>query len=401
MTPPSGSASPPVPHRWPLIIAIVAIGLTLRGPIAALPPVLTEVAADLRLGSGTVGLLTSLPVLCFAIGSPIVVILARRLRVNTVVLFSLIVLAVAVAVRPWGGATLLLAGTVVMGLAMAVGNVLIPVVIRRDLPDTTGPTMSAFSSSLNLGAGLTAATTAPLALLLHWRGANAAWAFVPLLAALLWLRAARSTAPDPPVQRSTGSTGAVWRSPDAWWLAVFFGLQSAHYYTTTTWLPTILQDTAALSTGTAATAMSIFQLLSIVGTLAVPVIVTRTRSWRALAVGIAMLSALFTVGILVMPSSWLFWCVLGGVAQGGAVSLALTLIAVRAYDVSAAGPISAMVQTVGYLIGAAGPVAIGVVSSRTEGWTPTLVLMAVAMVVMGISGLRAGAAGPIGRVGTS
>ncbi|HLR95288.1 MAG TPA: MFS transporter, partial [Jiangellaceae bacterium] len=253
--------SPSRSSRWLLIVAVIAVGLTLRSTIAAIPPVLEAISFDLNLDGATAGLLTSLPVLCFAIGSSLVTLATHRIRTNPLILLSLLVLAIAVAVRPWGGTFLLLAGTAVMGLAITVGNVLLPTVVRRDFPRHIGPMTAVTSSTLNIGAAITAALTVPMAVWLGgWRGANASWALLGVVAAGLWVIAARHTAPDTPAPAHVGTISAVWRSGDAWWLGAFFGLQSALYYTTTQWLPSILQDAATLSRELAGTGLSLYQL---------------------------------------------------------------------------------------------------------------------------------------------
>lgn len=386
----------PSRSRWLLVAAVVAIGLTLRSTIASIPPVLGAISTDLNLDGAAAGLLTSLPVLCFAIGSSLVALATHRMRTNGLILVSMLVLLVAVAVRPWGGTALILLGTMVMGLAITVGNVLLPTVVRRDFPRHIGPMTAVTSSTLNVGAAITAALTVPLAVVVGWRGANAAWALLALAAAVLWVVASRHTAPDNPAPRTVGATSAVWRSGDAWWLGAFFGLQSMLYYTTTQWLPSILQDIASLSRELAGTGLSLYQLFGVAGSLVFPVLAGRRSSWRGLGVLTAALAMICYLGVLLVPSAWVLWSVIGGLGQGGAVALGLALIAIRAIDSSATRAVSAMVQTVGYTIGAVGPVAIGALSEATTGWASTLVILMGGCVALGISAIRAGAPGPIG-----
>ncbi len=382
-------------RNWLLVAAIVLVGLNLRSPITSLSPVLGDLAADLSLSPATAGLLTSLPVLCFAVVSPLVVPLVQRTGIDRAILLGLIGVGVAVAVRPWSGAGLLLAGTALAGAAITIGNVLIPVVVRRDFAHRPGPVLSLSTASLTTGAALAAALTAPLAVLAGWRAATAAWAVLVAVAAVVWTSATRRPH-EPDVSTTVVSPGrAIWRHPHAWALAAFFGMQSSLYYAVTAWLPTMIVDLASVSTAAGGTGASIFQIVGIAGTLVAPVLAGRLKSWRVLAAGIAGTWMLFLAGLLLAPAAFPVWTVIGGLAQGTGFALALSLIALRAADSSSVRHLSAMVQTIGYTLGATYPVLVGVVFDATSDWTGPLVVVLLAAALMMGSGLVAGSSKPI------
>lgn len=158
--------------RWLLFGAVVAVGLNLRGPIVAVAPVLDDVQRELRITETAAGLLTAVPVLCFAAVSPFVVGLARRIGSNPTVAVSTAALALGVAVRPWGGFALMLAGTLLMGAAIAGNNVLLPAIARRDFA-RPGRVLSAVTTSLLVSASIPAVLTVPLASIVGWRAALA------------------------------------------------------------------------------------------------------------------------------------------------------------------------------------------------------------------------------------
>ncbi|HLR93519.1 MAG TPA: MFS transporter [Jiangellaceae bacterium] len=380
--------------RWPLVLAIVLVGLNLRGPITSLSTVLADIQADLNLSSTTAGLLTSLPVLCFALAAPLVAVVTRRLGVNRAVLVSVLCLAVALGARPWFDGWTLLIGTAIVGITITVGNVLIPVVVRRDFAHRPGPVLSLSTSALTGGAALAAAVTAPLALVFGWRGASASLAMLAVFAAGVWVRATKPLQQSAMPARSASLT-VVMRHPHAWSLAIFFGMQSALYYSVTAWLPSLLVDVADASQTAAGTAASAFQLIGIPGTLIMPVIAGRMRSWRILCTVVAVTWATFLAGLLLLPSAYVLWCVLGGITQGGGIAIGLSLVTMRAADVGSVPALSALVQTVAYTIGAIGPVVVGAMFTTTVSWSGPLLILLGAAVLMLVSGLLAGSSRPI------
>lgn len=386
---------------WLLAIAVVAVGLNLRGAIVAVAPVLADIQDGLQISAERAGLLTTIPVLCFAAVSPLVAVFARRIGVNAAVAVSFTVMAFAIAIRPWWGFGLMLAGTLFIGASVAVGNVLLPVVIRRDFPARPGPMLSAFTSSTLLSATISAVVMVPLASVLGWRAALAAWAIPTVVALMCWL-AATSRRGDPdaanitsPVVTPTGrASSSAWRKPAAWELGVYFGLQSFLFYAATAWLPTILREEGSLDATAAGAALSLFQLLGVAGAVVVPVLIRRRTVRLLVPAALGALWVAFFAGVLLAPAGWAVWCVLGGITQGGCLALGFSLIAVRSTSSDAARGLSAMVQTVAYCIAGLGPVAVGTLSSL-DGWTMPMMVLIVLGAVCGAAGLRASASRPI------
>lgn len=385
---------------WVACGAVLVVALSVRGPITAVAPIIGDIQRELGITEASAGLLTSAPVVCFALMSPVVTALARRAGVDAAIAWSLVVLAVAVVMRPWAGFVPMLICTVFIGTAIAICNVLLPAVARRDFPRRAGTVLSATTTAMIVSAAIPAATMVPLASWLGWQSALAIWALMVVIALALWLVAttlrarARSHLPASALPVDTPAR-SVWRSPAAWELGVFFGLQAVLFYTATAWLPTLLQEDAGFDAATAGTAMSAFQLFGIGGTLAMSLLMNR---WSVRVGAVTVMAALWVVlfgGLYFFPGAWLLWCLLGGLTQGGCLALGLSLIALRATSGDAARRLSAMVQSVGYGIAAAGPVVIGALAGATGGWgIPVHVLIALS-VACGLTGVRAASSRPV------
>jgi CP family cyanate transporter-like MFS transporter len=364
--------------RGLLLVAVLLVALNLRGAIAAVSPVLPEIRADLGLSGPIAGLLTTLPVLCFAALAPAAAWLGRRIGTERAILLGTVVVAVGTVLRVLGGAPVLLVGTLLVGAAMTIGNVLVPVVVKQDFPERASTVTGLYTAALAAGAALTAALTAPIAAATNWRTGIAVWAALAVVAAFVWWFATRRGRHAGPAGVGAPAGTGIWRHPVAWALAIYLGCQSITFYTVTAWLPTMLMDDAALDLKTAGAAMSVFQVIGIAGTLVIPPLAGRRPSQGWLGLSIAGGWAVMFAGLLVWPTAWLAWSVVGGLVQGAGISLAFTLLVLRAYDTAAARGLSSMTQLIGYTLGASGPVLVGALYEVTSGWrVPLLVLLGV------------------------
>jgi CP family cyanate transporter-like MFS transporter len=311
------------------------------------------------------------------------------MRTSPALLGSLVALAAGTVLRVLDGAPVLLAGTFVVGAAMTVGNVLLPVVVKREFRGRAGAVTGMYTAALAAGAALTAALTAPVAAVGGWRLGLAVWAPLALVAAGVWIAVGRSSASstdggpqDVPSDRAGSSAVRVWRAPVAWAVTVVLAMQSALYYVVTTWLPSLLTEDLALGVGTAALAASVFQILGIPGAVAVPVLLGRRRNQVGLAIAVAAGWAVLPAGLLLWPAAWPAWVVVGGLAQGAGISLAFALVVLRSADDEVVRRLSGMSQLVGYSVGAAAPLVVGGLYAATGGWTaPLLLLLGVAAVL--------------------
>jgi CP family cyanate transporter-like MFS transporter len=379
----------PATSQGLLLAAVLLVSVNLRGAIAAVSPVLPQIREDLHLSAGAAGLLTTLPVLCFAAAAPVGAWLGRRTGMERAITLGCLAIAAGTAVRSVGGVAVLMTGTLVIGLAMTLGNVLLPVVVKRDFGPRAGTVTGLYTAALCGGAALTAALTAPLAALTGWRAALALWALLALAGTALWHAATRGERHLPSAAPSSAAR-SVWRQPLAWAVTLLLGMQSLAYYTVTAWLPTLLVEDVGVPSGPAGVGMSLFQVLGIPGTLVIPLLARRSRRQGWLGLCVAGSWALMVVGLLVAPSAWLVWSVVGGVAQGAGISLAFTVLVLRASDAAAARSLSSMTQLVGYSLGASGPVLAGWLYGATGGWTAPLLLLVGVCTVMAAASVVAG-----------
>ncbi|MGH3144777.1 MAG: CynX/NimT family MFS transporter [Rubrobacter sp.] len=382
-----------------VVVGILLLAANLRPALTSVAPLIGQIRADAGLSNGLAGLLTTLPLLAFGLLSPVAPRLALRFGMERVLLASLLVLAAGILLRSVGAAGALFVGSAALGAAIAVGNVLLPGLVKRDFPGRAGLMTSVYSTALATSATLAAGVSFPLAEQagIGWRASLALWAVPALVAALAWVPQLWGDRPDDASARTPGPVGGLWRSPLAWQVTMFMGLQSLAYYVTLTWLPEILQE-GGMSATRAGWMLALAQAVAILSMSLAPVIAGRRPSQHGVVVVSASLNGAGILGLLVAPdAASVLWIVVLGLGQGACFSLALTFFALRASDHGHSAALSGMAQSAGYLLAAFGPALFGVLRDVTHAWTIPLILLFVIVVGILISGLGAARDAHVGQ----
>ncbi|WP_460756042.1 MFS transporter [Myceligenerans cantabricum] len=381
-----------------LLVALLVVGLNFRAPITAVPPVLSDVAAGLGMSSVAAGLLTGLPILCFAALAPVASWLIGRvgpyramtIAVGGVLLGTLLRSALTGPAGVWTA----VAGTAVIGASITIGNVAAPVIVSRDFTGRAPVATGLYTASMNLGSVFTTTLTVPLAAWLGWQAALAAWSVLAVVALVSWawvvrggsdgMRGDRRARSD----RADGASDAgdrVLRRPITWVLSVAFVGQSFSYFAMTGVLPELLGDKIGFTPAEAGVAASLFQGLAILGSLVLPA----THALRLpIGVASAVVSACWLslpLGLLLAPGWWALWCSLAGLAQGGNFAVIFTLVAQRAGGPVAARRMAATIQSCGYVIAFTGPSTLFAVHDAVGGWDLPLTVVLVVLTGMGVA----------------
>lgn len=382
------------PRRLALIAAaIVFTALNLRTAVASVPPLLEEIRADLSLSAAAAGALTTAPVVCMAVGAPAAPFVARRIGTEAAVVVLAATIAAGIALRLVPGVAPLFAGTIVAGLGIALGNVLVPSLIKRDFPRHVGAMTGGYTMAISGSGAIAAALAVPVDEAVgDWRTALAVWAIPALAAGLIWIPWVAMRSPASAVR----PLPSLWRNRLAWQVTTFMGLQSLLFYSCLSWLPALLRD-EGIDRGAAGALLSVMLLTAIPTCLLVPVVAARHRDQRAAIAVTLTVYAAGLAGLLVAPDAApAVWATLLGFAQGAMLALAFLLFGLRAPDQEHAAQLSAMAQTVGYAVAATGPLLLGVLKDATGGWTvPVAVLLAV-LVPLLAAGMAAGRTRQVG-----
>ncbi|HFY6155524.1 CynX/NimT family MFS transporter [Salmonella enterica] len=373
-----------------LIAGILMIATTLRVTFTGAAPLLETIRSDYGLSTAQTGLLTTLPLLAFALVSPLAAGIARRFGMERSLFAAMLLICAGIALRSLPSAALLFAGTAIIGCGIALGNVLLPGLIKRDFSQHVARLTGAYSLTMGAAAALGSALVVPLAL--HgfgWRGALLMLMLFPLLAFLIWLPQWRTTrSANLSSSRALHERG-IWRSPLAWQVTLFLGLNSLIYYVIIGWLPTILIS-HGYSEAQAGSLHGLLQLATAAPGLAIPLILHRFNDQRWIAALVSLLCAVGAAGLWFVPGQAIIWTLLFGFGSGATMILGLTFIGLRASSAHQAAALSGMAKSVGYLLAACGPPVMGKLHDASGSWYLPLSGVTVLAIIMAIFGLYAG-----------
>ncbi|RKS71186.1 CP family cyanate transporter-like MFS transporter [Actinomadura pelletieri DSM 43383] len=385
------------------LLLIVLVAINLRPAIAMVGPVLTEISDDFGLSGTAAGALTTLPLAFFGSYGLLAAFLRRAPRSETLLVTAMGLLVTGLLLRLLGAPFPLFAGSLIAGIAISIGNIAMPAVIKRDHPGRITTVTAVYTLALSGGAAVSSGLAVPIEdwFDASWRLPLGLLAVPAALAGLIWLpkarRAAHAARSAPPVAPSREVAALVWRSRLAWQVTAFMGIQSLLAYVTFGWLPTICQD-RGLDESAAGYVLALTAAVQAVGSLAVPVLAGRSRDQRPLVVAAVTLTLVGFAGMGWAPigSAWI-WAVVLGIGQGFGFTTALAFIGLRAHDTRVAAQLSGMAQGVGYVIAAAGPLTLGALHDATGGWSVPMAVVVLISAILALPGLAAGRTRTIGE----
>ncbi|MFD1928388.1 CynX/NimT family MFS transporter [Sporosarcina siberiensis] len=375
------------------IIGIILLASSLRAPVTSVGPLVGMIREGLGISNTTVGMLTMLPLLAFALVSPMAAKISRKFGRDRTIFFSLIVLTFGIILRSMNGIETFLLGTVLLGFAIAIGNVLLPAIIKESFVTRIGLMTGVYAASMNLSSAIASGITVPLASIswLGWQGALGAFGLLSLTALLFWIpkgeiKATNEENSDMNTKKSSG----LWKSTLAWKITLFMGLQSLIFYSIIAWFPEILQQ-KGMTAASAGWMIALMQFTLLPFTFIIPIIAGKMESQRLL---VAMTAGLFFLGIsgvtFSSPVLIPLWMISIGIASGSAFSLSMMFFGLKTRNSNEAAEMSGMAQSVGYLLAAFGPLLFGLLKDVTGDWTTPLAFLMATSVLLFIFGMGAG-----------
>ncbi|OYO20254.1 MFS transporter [Enemella evansiae] len=373
-----------------VLFGLLAVALLLRAPITGVPPVLRQLSETLQLSPAQAGLVSTLPLLCFGVFAFLTPLLAARFGLESTLWAAGALIVIGIVVRWWITVPTFFGGTLIIGLGIAIGNVVVPALARPWFAHRLPLVMGLYSVMLQLGGAAGPFTTSTLVGAgVDWSVAIGVWLWPGLIALLLWTFVSLRVRRDPAAgeHRAAVPTGLLplLRRPLVWLITFVMGTQSLVFYTMLTWLPSIFQR-AGLSEHAAGLLLSAYSLLGLPGALLAGWFVGHRHAVRNLiAICTVYLCALLLLAAGTLPTV-LLGAVVGGISQGVLLPIALTFIAHQPRPADVPGA-SAIAQGGGYLYAAAGPVLLGWLYSATGGFTAGLFVLVGLMVLFAVAGV--------------
>lgn len=373
-----------------LIAGILLIATSLRVTFTGAAPLLDSIRADFGLTTAQTGMLTTLPLLAFGLFSPLAAGIARRFGIERSLFAALLLICAGIGVRSLPSAAFLYSGTAIIGCGIAMGNVLLPGLIKRDFAGHVARMIGAYSLTMGGAAALGSALVVPIAMSgAGWHGALLALIAFPLIGLLVWLPQLRRHSPGTMTTARSLHNKGIWRSTLAWQVTLFLGINSLVYYVVIGWLPAILIS-QGYSEAEAGSLHGLLQLATAIPGLLIPIVLHKLKDQRGIAIAVALMCAVSALGYWLMPQQAVVWTLIFGFGSGATMILGLTFIGLRAGSAHQAAALSGMAQSVGYLLAACGPPVMGKIHDASGDWHIPLIAVTVISLIMALFGGLAG-----------
>ena len=375
-------------HSPFLIPGIVMIGIALRAPFTVLPIVLTDIAEGLQVPVSSLGLLTSLPLIMFALCSIFAPRLAQKMSLEKLFALVLVVLTLGSLIRVFN-LPLLYTGTIILGAAIAVLNVLLPSLIQANQPHRVGLLTTLYITSMGLSITILSALAVPIVQMSSWQGLIWVSTLICFVILLVWLPNVKYSHRLAAKQQGKQEQGALLKNPRVWALILFGGLQSRLCYTSMTWLPTLGQQ-AGLSTDTTGLLAAVFSLISLPFSMTIPSLTARLKARQRLVM-ISLVSAAGLIGItmlLIRTDSFAYWLILNlliGMSVSALFPYLMVTFSLKTSTPAQTAQLSGLAQTGGYILAAFGPSLFGYSFDLFHSWTPAILILLGLTVIMTMS----------------
>jgi CP family cyanate transporter-like MFS transporter len=374
------------------LVGILLVASNLRIAVASLSPIYADVTHSFALSSVALGVLGMLPPVCFALAAIFAPLLTRLASLEVVLIWALVAIVVGDAVRAASGSFAVLGiGSIVVFAGMGVGNVLLPPLVKRYFPDRIGLMTSLYAFVISIGTLVPPLVAVPVAAEVGWRFSAGMWLVLAVAAAVPWLailaqRRVSSGEPEEVEEPKRGMMRLVWRSSVAWALAVCFAVSSLNAYALFAWLPQILHDTAGTSPLAAGDLLSLYSAMGIPAALLIPVLTSRMKNVAVLIYVSVVLFFVGYLGLIFLPHTaiWL-WVACAGLGPL-LFPLCLVLINLRTRTHEGAVALSSFTQGAGYVMGAFGPLIVGLLHQLTGEWTLALWALTATALAAAIAG---------------
>ena len=365
--------------RFLALTGMLLVALNLRTAVSSLSPIIPFIRDDYELSTLAVSFLGMLPPLAFALSGLLAPLITRKLGLELSLVFLMAIIVLGSIIRAISGDwSILSAGTALSLLGMGMGNVLLPVVVRKYFPDRIGPMTALYLTVVSIGALTPPLVAVPVAEAFGWRLSLGQWALVAALAIFPWLLELRSNKAEEKVVTESLTIPKnirhirIWKSPTAMAMVIIWAVSSINGYAVFAWMPQILMDESGSTPFEAGILLSLYAGMGLPAALLMPRLAVRFPNQAPLIYLSGLLFFLGYGGLIFLPGTWSWlWVLLAGLGPI-LFPLNLALFNIRSKSQETLLRISGFAQGFGYLAAAFGPLILGILHEISGNWTSSL-----------------------------
>jgi len=229
-----------------IILGIVLLGMILRSPITSVGAISGPLKAILNINNTVVGLITTIPLIAFALCSPVVSKFSGKLGLEKTVFYSALIIAIGLGLRFYLNTYMFFIATFIIGVGITVGNVLLPGIAKKYFPENLGVMTGFYAVVMNVSAAFAAGISYPIASS-NIGGTEFSiglavniWIVIAILNAIVYLYISRKSTVENVVTEKSEGIRHYLGSLKMWTLTLSMGLQSALFYCSVSWFSEIM-----------------------------------------------------------------------------------------------------------------------------------------------------------------
>ena len=384
-----------------ILLGIILLGMILRTPITSVGAIIGPLKNLLEINNTVAGLITTIPLIAFAIFSPFVAKISNKIGLEKTLYLAAIVTSIGLLLRFYINTSVFFVTTFIIGVGLTVGNVLLPGLAKKYFPENLGIMTGFYAVVMNVSASVAAGVSYPI-LSSNIGGEKFStglavniWLIVSILNIVIYAIITKNSKSERIEDKKSGGKGYL-RSLKMWSVMLSMGLQSALFYCSVSWFAEIMIS-KGFTPSEAGLLLSISQFAQFPSTFLVPVLAEKIKNKLIIPIFIAMGYVASLIGMIYIQGNFALmtiYIVLFALAGGGSFSYVMYLFSAKSKNEEEAADISGLAQAGGYWLAAIFPPLLGYVRDVLN-WDVAIYILIVTASLLFITLLHSSSKGNI------
>ena len=384
-----------------ILLGIILLGMILRTPITSVGAIIGPLKNLLEINNTVAGLITTIPLIAFAIFSPFVAKISNKIGLEKTLYLAAIVTSIGLLLRFYINTSVFFVTTFIIGVGITVGNVLLPGLAKKYFPENLGVMTGFYAVVMNVSASVAAGVSYPI-LSSNVGGEKFStglavniWLIVSILNIVIYAIITKNSKSERIEDKKSGGKGYL-TSLKMWSVMLSMGLQSALFYCSVSWFAEIMIS-KGFTPSEAGLLLSISQFAQFPSTFLVPVLAEKIKNKLIIPIFIAMGYVASLIGMIYIQGNFVLmtvYIVLFALAGGGSFSYVMYLFSAKSKNEEEAADISGLAQAGGYWLAAIFPPLLGYVRDVLN-WDVAIYILIVTASLLFITLLHSSSKGNI------
>ena len=371
-----------------IILGVIFLSLILRTPITSVGAIVGPLKSILDINNTVAGFITTIPLIAFAIFSPMVAKLSNKAGLEKTLLLAAVIISIGLGLRFYINTYVFFITTFIIGVGITIGNVLLPGLVKKYYPKKLGLMTGFYAVVMNVGAAVAAGISYPI-LSSNIGGEKFStglavniWLILAIINIFVYTAMSKNSSVSE-IKDEHEKVHGYFKYSKMWTIMLSMGLQSALFYCSVSWFAEIMIS-KDFSPETAGLLLSISQFAQFPSTFIVPILADKVHNKLIIPVVITIGYLVSLVGMLYTSGNFvlmLTFIIIFALAGGGSFSYVMYLFSVKSRNESEAADISGLAQSGGYLLAAVFPPLLGYIRDISD-WNKALYVLILTAAVL-------------------